>query len=107
MSYYYSVPKGNQISIGWEDEAKDTVFGASPGQVILPMCRLVAIRMRALKSWKVNSTVSAPLAISTARSSLKVTERFITVCWRILSMATIVRCSLVWATRGEVTTTAA
>ena len=27
MSYYYSVPKGNQISIGWEDEAKDTVFG--------------------------------------------------------------------------------
>ncbi len=27
MSYYYSVPKGNQISIGWEDETKDTVFG--------------------------------------------------------------------------------
>ena len=27
MSYYYSLPKGNQISMAWEDEAKDDVFG--------------------------------------------------------------------------------
>ena len=27
MSYFYVVPKGVQISMAWEDEAKDTVFG--------------------------------------------------------------------------------
>ena len=27
MSYYYVVPKGDQISLAWDDEAEDIVFG--------------------------------------------------------------------------------
>ena len=27
MSYFYVMPKGDQISLAWGDETKDTVFG--------------------------------------------------------------------------------
>ena len=53
MSYYYSVPKGNQISIGWENEAKDTVFGGiswSGHFADVSACRELDARIEELES---------------------------------------------------------
>ena len=107
MSYYYSVPKGNQISIGWEDEAKDTVFGGiswSGHFADVSACRELDARIEELESRLDGERATRDQhRTQLAESNRKV----ITVCWRILSMATIVRCSLAWDTRGEVTTAAA